>query len=341
MSLRLLLLWICGILYLFWLVPEENSSVHTAKEPSRALQCCMERLHEAQLDSTTEQLAIGLLFGQKASLSKEIKEEVRAAGMSHMLAVSGLHIGLIWGLLWLFLRPLSLLSTIFNWNEINLLFLLRFLVLCALWGYIWLVGAPSSALRAGLMITLTQLSIVFHKDAWGWHNLWLAALIILIIEPSQLFEVGFQLSVAATAGILSFQPLIRQSSKLLSIFWLSISAQFFTFPLCAYYFGQVPLLGWVQGFLVVPLLPFLMYGLVALICFPMVWNGLVELISTWLLNVAHGVTMAEQYLVGGEVIWHPSLLELFLMEVFMYCLFESFKRFFSKQWATEPIASEG
>ena len=329
MSLRLLLVWVVGILVCgLAFSPERPKS--ESPQPSSLLQVCMNRLHRAGLQPETEDLALGLLFGRKGQLDKTITTEVRKAGMSHMLAVSGLHIGIIWGVLMLLFRPLLLLGFFFNWNEVRVHLVMHIAVVVLLWGYIALVGFPASAQRAGLMITFTQVSLLLHRNPWGWHNLWLAALVILVLDPTQLTQVGFQLSMLATVGILAFRPLITGSHAVLSLFWLTVSAQYFTFPLCAYYFHQVPLLGWVQGILVVPVLAFLIYGLLALLCFPMLWNGLVEFLSAWVLGVAHYVSSAEHFLVGGEVYWYPSWTEVFLMELVLVGMYVSAKMYFSQ-----------
>lgn len=321
MSFRLLLFWIAGIL-VCGLAFRSDAQAITSNETSRPLQFCIDRLHRAGLKPSTEQLALGLLFGQKSQLQKETKAEIRQAGMSHMLAVSGLHIGIIWGVLLLLFRPVVWFSVCFNADEVRVWNLLRVLIVVLLWGYIALVGFPASAQRAGLMITFTQVSVLMRRNPWGWHNLWLSALVILLLDPAQLMQVGFQLSMLATIGILAFRPLITGSGWVGSMFWLSVSAQFFTWPLCAYHFHQVPLLGWVQGFLVVPMLPVLIYALVLLFCFPMMWNGVVEVLSWWLLKVAHIVSACEQGIAGGSVYWHPSVGEVCLLELVMaaFCL---------------------
>ena len=114
-----------------------------------------------------------------------------------------------------------------------------------------------------------------------------------------------------------------------SLFWLSFSAQLFTAPICAYYFHHLPLLGWVQGFLVVPVISFLLYGLVLLMLFPATWGMAtlcgetlyhwlslpVELLSWWVIKVAHVVSRLELFLVGGRVEFYPSMGETIALEL--------------------------
>lgn len=326
---------------------QENELQVEQPTQTRVLRACVERLHSAGLEPETEQLAVGILFGQKAEMDKGMKTSFREAGMSHILAVSGLHIGIIWALLFLLFRPLILLSILTNLNEVKVGYVLRIVVLAVLWAYIVMIGSPPSALRAGLMISLTQVSAVCGRDAWGWHNLWLAAFIILVCQPTLLFDVGFQLSVMATAGILAFLPLMvekrRHSRKLLpaekrystikkigrwcaSMFWLSVSAQIFTVPICAYYFHQVPLLGWLQGLLAVPLVPVFVYMAVAVLLCPMLWTLPLEVVSWWLRQVARLIVGLEDVLTGGEMYWYPTLLETLLLEAALMGLLFILKR---------------
>ncbi len=314
---------------------------------TRVLRTCVERLHSVGLEPETEQLAVGILFGQKAEMDKGMKQSFRQAGMSHILAVSGLHIGIIWVLLFLLFRPLILLSILTNVNEVMVGYVLRIVILVVLWAYIVMIGSPPSALRAGLMISLTQVSSVCGRDAWGWHNLWLAAFIILVCQPSLLFDVGFQLSIMATAGILAFLPLMsekRRHSRITlraeerystikkigrwcaSMFWLSVSAQIFTVPICAYYFHQVPLLGWLQGLLAVPLVPVFVYMAVVVLLCPMLWTMPLEVVSWWLRKVAWLIMWLEDVLIGGEVYLHPTLLETILLETALMGLVFILKR---------------
>jgi len=297
---------------------------------------CASLLLDAGLDSATVGLAQGVLLGDKQLLQSEQKQEMRRAGMSHLLAVSGLHIGIIWGLLSLLLRPLVLIDRRGCY---------RWLILLLLWGYIAVIGFPTSAIRAGVMISMVQCSWFLQRDVWGWHNLCSAALLILLFQPSQLYEVGFQLSFLATAGILAAAPWLQQECPKhrdpatgrhnatwpMRIYWrcrqlliLTLSAQFFTFPVVAYHFHSIPLFGWIQGFLVVPVIAVFVYLLLLLLLFALLaslfgWTlfaslGLqlswcVEQLAHWISFVAHITVRLESFCLGGKLEWYPNLLE--------------------------------
>lgn len=303
---RTLIIFIVGILLTDYLLGDfPPRRVQSVEQDALLSDWMAPRLHAAGLDSTTVALAQGVLLGDKSHLSKQTIVEVRRAGMSHMMAVSGLHIGILWALLWLLMRPLCLVMK-GGWH--------RLLIMALLWAYILAVGAPTSAVRAGIMISMVQLAWFLHRDVWAFDNLWAAALLILVFNPHQLYQVGFQLSFLAVAGILAVKP-----KNLLT---LTLSAQLLTLPLCAYYFHNVPLFGWLQGVLVVPVLALFVYLLIALVVLALALPGVaIPLLSTlinWLAAyialVARWVVRIEEYCLGGRLDWYPSVGETVCME---------------------------
>ncbi|MCX6639259.1 MAG: DNA internalization-related competence protein ComEC/Rec2 [bacterium] len=136
-------------------------------------------------------LITGMVLGDQQSVPEEIRNDFRQSGLYHLLAVSGLNIGFLTVLLGLIIAPLTL----------NLR-LRRLIFIIAVWGYTLLTGASPATLRAALMVTLVLISFDLRRVPRSW-NLWGgAALIILLFSPQQLFMPGFQLSFAATAGVL-------------------------------------------------------------------------------------------------------------------------------------------
>lgn len=315
----------------------------------------LDRLHNIGLSPDAESLAAGLLCGDRSRFDPLAIYEMREAGMAHLLAVSGLHIGLIWALLHYFFRPMILVPFFCGWNELRWREVFRLMPLVVLWLYVWMIGFPPSAVRAAIMITIMHFSRYFMIDGWSWENLALAALLMLCYDPMLLGQCGFQLSFAATAGIFAFRPMFTNEhdafamrerkltlwdrlEPLRQIFWITFAAQVFTFPLIVYYFHHLPLLGFVQGFLVVPIIGVLIYWLVFLLCVPtslatitisgenlghwLAWPA--EVLSWWVFRVAHWVTEAEIWMVGGRVTFYPSVSETVLMEVIAIGLAVSF-----------------
>lgn len=312
-----------------------------------ALLWILDRLHNIGLSPDAESLAVGLLCGERSLMSPEVLHDMRDAGMSHLLAVSGLHIGLLWGMLQRMVRPISLIPYFFGWNELPWFRAQRWLVVFVLWAYVWLIGFPPSAVRAALMLTIVQISSEFLIGSWSLENLIITALLMLCYDPMQIANVGFQLSFAATAGILVLHPLYEQQPEpswakrrrkwwnrlqpVQNLLWLTFSAQLFTIPLCAYYFHHLPLLGWIQGLVVVPVLPLLICSFVVLLLFPASWGMMsvgeanlyhwlalpAEVLVWWVRQVAHYVSQLELWLVGGRVEFYPSVGETILLELIL------------------------
>lgn len=201
-------------------------------------------------------IAYALLTGDRRDIDRDLRDAFSATGTAHVLALSGLHVGVI------ALALFVLLSWIPNrW--------VRFALFALVLGlYVVLTGASPSILRASLMATLFLLAYSIGRISHPLNTLGLAGLIILLIDPSSLFDVGFQLSFGAVGGIILFYgrlyrwidrrlPLLTTSGPVrwvVSLFLLSVTAQLGTFPLIAYYFGHASLLSPLLNIAVVPLI---------------------------------------------------------------------------------------
>lgn len=305
----------------------------------------LDRLHNMGLSPDTESLAAGLVCGDRSLLSPETLSDMREAGMSHLMAVSGLHIGLLWMILRVLFEPLSTLKFYLRWNDIRWFNIIRMMTLVVVWLYVWMIGFSPSAVRAAFMITLVEFGKTFYVDTWDWDNLIFAALLMLCYDPALMTDVGFQLSFAATAGIFAFRPFyIRHRNRyekyhempfyykiryIINLLYVTLAAQAFTLPICAYYFHHIPLLGFVQGVLAVPVVMVFVYGVVILLFVPQALGALmiaeeslyhwlslpVEALSWWIRQVAHWVTRAELWMVGGRVEFYPTVWEAILLQL--------------------------
>lgn len=191
-------------------------------------------------DKKALQIVKALLLGQKSTLDKEVSEAYSTAGAMHVLAVSGLHVGIIYGMFFLFLKPFSL-----N-NPKRVAYL--FLVIIIIWIYALLTGMSPSVMRSATMFTIVSLAQMKSRNPSIFNGLALSAVLLLLYDPFLIYAVGFQLSYAALTGIVLFQPLIlnlwlprnRVANYLWEITAVSIAAQVATFPLSAYYFYSFP-----------------------------------------------------------------------------------------------------
>ena len=290
-----------------------------------------ESLHQLGLSDEAIALAQGMLLGDKSGLSPEVVSAFRTAGMSHIMAVSGLHVGIIMSILWIGFRPIELVAGQLAPLNLTVHYALgnlkRIVVIALTICYVWLIGAPPSAVRAALMLSLLMIGWMLHRSTSAWRCMVFAALVLIAWNPWTVCQVGFQLSFLAVAGILLFQPWLQSDRfpRWFRLVLLSVSAQWFTTPVVAYWFHQVPLLGWVQGLLVVPLMPLM----VTLLLLGMLLPSLhflavpIEALTTWMGGVAQGIGRVEQMLLGGHLHFYPTgwevlLAELLLLVVVLY-----------------------
>ncbi len=198
-------------------------------------------------------LLSALLLGDKRSLDDEIKSAYADTGSMHVLAVSGLHVGILFLILSFGFRFLPVLSPTGR--------LIKTALIClGIWSFAMLSGASNSVLRAATMFTFFAVGGLLGRGQYSINTLAAVAFILLMIDPLSLFDVGFQLSFSAVAGIILLQGeieklwnppynLFKSGWKLIS---LSFAAQLFTFPLVIYYFHQFPIYFWLSGIVVVP-----------------------------------------------------------------------------------------
>lgn len=291
----------------------------------------IEQLQELGLSSEAQALAQGMLLGDKSALPMEMIRDFRTAGMSHILAVSGLHIGIIMSVIWMLLKPVEWLVLLTAPVRMRTYYLLgdakRLLTIVVTVVYVWYIGAPPSAVRAAIMLSLCLVGWMLHRPTSAWRCLLLAALVLLAWDPWTITTPGFQLSFLAVAGILLFQPWL-QSETLpwwLRVILLSVAAQWFTTPIVAYWFHQVPVFGCIQGLLVVPILPFFVGLLLVGMLFP-AWSCIavvVNALTNWMGWVAHAIGSLEKALLGGHLYlygqwWEIVLSEVFLLAVVLY-----------------------
>lgn len=202
----------------------------------------------------SKQIALALLLGQKESLGKEVKQAYSATGTQHILAVSGLHVGIIYSIL---LLPL----TFFKQKEQMLQKSYLILVLGLIWIYALMTGFSPSVVRAVVMFSLVTLGQMRKRKPSIWNILAFSALLLLVLDPDIQTDLGFQLSYLAVAGIVGLQPILLRmwapSNRVLDYFWqmatVTLAAQLITSPLTLHYFHTFPTYFLVANLLIVPL----------------------------------------------------------------------------------------
>lgn len=204
------------------------------------------------IDETEFEILSALTLGYKRELEPETKRIFSASGASHVLAVSGLHVGVLYYILTLFFGFLR--------NLKNGTFLFMLISISILWAYAFITGLSPSVMRAATMFSIFAIGENLNKRSSIYNLMAVSAFILLLINPNNLFDIGFQLSYAAVFGIVFLQPklekLIFIRNKLLRFFWMlvtvSLAAQIATFPITSYYFGQFPTYFWLTNTFVIP-----------------------------------------------------------------------------------------
>ncbi|RYY97039.1 MAG: ComEC family competence protein [Chitinophagaceae bacterium] len=220
-------------------------------------------------------LAEALLIGYKDDLDPDLVQAYTNTGVVHIIAISGMHLALVYALLLGLTIPLR--------NKRLLRFLL---VVAGLWLFSGMVGGSASVLRSAVMFTLLAVGQLLGREGASMNSLLLAALLLLAINPFWLWDVGFQLSFGAVGSILLFYgPIYRAlplRNRALDALWklcaVSLAAQVLTTPLSLFHFHQFPLLFLLANLLAVPLSGLLVYALIA-VCAASVWPDLAALVG--------------------------------------------------------------
>jgi competence protein ComEC len=217
---------------------------------------------------TDDELAVmnALLLGQRQEISKQLSDNYSKAGAIHILAVSGLHVGIILLILSFVLKPLERVN---NGKLIKLV-----LVILSLWFFAILAGLSASVIRAVTMFSAIALGQFFNKRNAVEHSLIFSMFIILLWKPLFLFDVGFQLSYTAVFGIIWIQPVLYQLWKpnffIVDKGWqlitVSVAAQLGVLPISLFYFHQFPALFFISNLIIIPFLGVILgLGLVVLV----------------------------------------------------------------------------
>ncbi len=215
-----------------------------------------------------EELAIAkaLILGDKGDLGKPVREVYAMAGAMHVLAVSGLHVGIIYVVLLMLLGQKQ--------GKVKKPGLVAVVVIPTLWLYAFVTGLSPSVLRAVTMFSFLALAQVFNRRSHTLNTLAISAFILLLINPYMIMAVGFQLSYVAVVGIIFLYPVVERwfnpGNRILRLVWqitaLSLAAQLATSPLSALYFHRFPTYFLFSNLLVIPAATLIVWGGLGLLC---------------------------------------------------------------------------
>ena len=263
-------------------------------------QRCQHALHKQyqKMGIIGKELGIlsALTLGYREELDKGVQQSFSASGAMHVLAVSGLHTSIVWGIIMWML-------TLGGWRKPlyeakGKRWLLGGILLLLLWIYAFITGLSPSVMRSALMLSFWELTYLMGRHTSRWNPILAAAVIILLINPLALWSVSFQLSFAAVIGIMVIASWMQQHTRLRSgwskyiggLLMVSIGAQLATMPLTLYYFGQTSNYFALTNLIVIPMaFVVLLLGLGTLAfswCVVGEWLGIAAKWSTWVMRQA-------------------------------------------------------
>lgn len=279
-------------------------------EPNEMQTALYQRLEAAGLSGDELATVGALTLGYKEGLDKELRRHFQASGAAHVLAVSGLHTGIIYALLVGILtlggryRPLH--EDKWGRRAISLI------IIVFMWAYAWLTGMTPSVVRAVLMVTLFEFGRMIYRQSFSLNTIASAAVFILFVKPSDLWSVSFQLSFAATAAIVVLADALGTTIKYNSLrqtFWgkilnwfsgiiiVSLAAQLGTLGITMYCFHQVSTYFLLTNLIVLPLATVLVpCGLLTIAL-----GG--STLGLWVGKATHGLAWAMNH----SVAWIESL----------------------------------
>lgn len=278
-----------------------------------------------------------MTLGRREWIDAETRTLYSQTGASHILALSGLHLAILYAVFEYTLGAWSRRRSRTWQVGVGMLGLLL------IWSFAFLTGFPTSLVRAALMFSIARLLQFFSHRPSPFHSLTLTILIMLMVSPSWLFDVGFQLSCAAVIGILGLRPLfptpkwlnltpahpsfsspsslptrwLKQAGRAVyALFTVSLSAQAATAPLVAYYFNLLPLIGGFASLVVIPAAYLLLSGSLIFLLLPFARPLSASLLSS-ILETMESVLRFLQTLPGGAIEVHPTLFTLFSAYLFL------------------------
>ena len=271
----------------------------------------LDRLSENGVDGNVYAVVAAMTLGDKSQLTKELRETYTVTGAAHVLALSGLHLSIIYTLLSLFFCRQ-------RWQIVS-----QVLIVISIWLFVFLVGMSSSVVRSAVMLTVYALLSLGDRNRMSVNTLAFTAIIMLMVHPLSLFDIGFQLSFLAVLSILIWYPVFEgvipqsflMSHRLVRWLWsllaVSCAAQLGTAPLIAYYFGRFSSLFLITNLVVLPFAPLIIYLTLAVLFIPSLAYILVYIVSA-----LNGVLtfLASIPWVSIEAL-HPSILQIMMIYV--------------------------
>ena len=246
------------------LLSDNKTSIYGYADQLRAT--INKKLIAAGFKGDTLSIINALLLGQRQTIDKSIYNNYVNSGTIHILAVSGLHVGILMLILNFLFKPLLYLK--------HGRVLRPLIIVVLLWSFAIIAGLSPSVTRAVAMFSIISIAMHLKRPANIYNTLAISAFFILLFRPTFLFEVGFQMSYLAVIGIVSIQPIIYKLwqpkywllDKPWQIFTVTLAAQFGVVPISLFYFHQFPGLFFISNLVVIPFLGLILgFGLLVIV----------------------------------------------------------------------------
>lgn len=282
----------------------------------------LERLSDHGVDGSVYAVVAAMTLGDKSQLTNELRKTYAITGASHILALSGLHLGIIYTLL-------SLLLSRRRWWIVS-----QVVIIVCIWLYVFLVGMTVSVVRSAVMITVYALLSLGHRDKMSVNTLAFAVIVMLLFNPLSLFDVGFQLSFLAVLAILLFYPLFEgvwpqpflMDHRVFKWLWtmlsVSCAAQIGVAPLIVYYFGRFSCFFLLTNLLVVPAATLILYLSLVVLLIPSLAYLLIYMVDT-LNHLLTWVATLPGVSIEGL---HPTLLQVSMVYVIIMAVYLLLRR---------------
>ena len=282
----------------------------------------LERLSDHGVDGSVYAVVAAMTLGDKSQLTNELRKTYAITGASHILALSGLHLGIIYTLL-------SLLLSRRRWWIVS-----QVVIIVCIWLYVFLVGMTVSVVRSAVMITVYALLSLGYRDKMSVNTLAFAAIVMLLFNPLSLFDVGFQLSFLAVLAILLFYPLFEgvwpqpflMDHRVFKWLWtmlsVSCAAQIGVAPLIVYYFGRFCCFFLLTNLLVVPAATLILYLSLVVLLIPSLAYLLIYMVDT-LNHLLTWVATLPGVSIEGL---HPTLLQVSMVYVIIMAVYLLLRR---------------
>lgn len=271
---------------------------------------------ETNFESDISSVLMGVILGYTDKIENDVKKDFSNSSISHVLAVSGMHIGYI-------VLMCTLLKKITGSRTTN------FITIVILIMYICIIGFHASAIRAVVMSILAIVAKLIYRKSDVWTNLSLSLLVLLLYNPFLIIDAGVQLSYMGTIGIYIFMKTFKINNKILNIFFITISVNIAILPIVAISFNHIPVLSLIlSSFIGVTIIPIFILGVIFLISPIEPIRCILNFFASLLLKVAQ---FGTQIPFNKITVTTPSLLQMLIYYIIIFIFLIYYKIYNAKK----------